>query len=491
MASGVRASLWDRSASFMLHAVIANDTLRALALDLAERKLHQSLIEEHPLLSPLQCRRDAYHLLHNLLHSVDRALSQNRISPAARQAILDVFVGQCILNGDERREAFLAKHGFQPPGFLVISPGKRCNLRCTGCYAASLTSTAQALDYETLCRVVREKTELWGSHFAVLSGGEPLMYRSQGKGIMDLAAEYPDNYFMFYTNGTLIDEDVARMMAELGNLTPAISVEGMREETDARRGKGVYRQILRAFAHLREADVPFGVSATATRKNVDLVLSDRFVDRYFEEEGAIYYWIFQYMPIGRSYALDLMVSPRQRVDMLQRMSCLIKERDVFIVDFWNSGPATGGCLAGGRSNGYFHIDWNGTVTPCVFFPYSTDNIGDVYRRGGDLNTLLMSPLFVSLREWQREYGYLTPVPETRNQIVPCPMRDHHAVALQLIRSCGASPANSEAAAALADEDYHDRLVRYGQEVASLTDPIWQERYLDSNQDRRPDSVPLG
>lgn len=110
--------------------------------------------------------------------------------------------------------------------------------------------------------------------------------------------------------------------------------------------------------------------------------------------------------------------------------------------------------------------------------------------GGDLNSLLTSPLFVSLREWQREHGVLTPVPETRNQTVPCPMRDHHAVALELIRSCGASPANSEAADALHDDGYHDGLSRYGQEVASLTDPIWHERYLDGNQTRGPESAPL-
>ena len=488
MASDTKASLWSRSASALLHAVIANDTLRALALDFADKKLYESVIERCTLPSPLQCRHDAYRLLRNLLHSVDRALSENRISPSARQGILDVFIGQCILNEDERRAAFTTEHGFEPPGFLVISPGQRCNLRCTGCYAGRVTSSAQSLDYETLSRVVREKTELWGSHFTVLSGGEPLMYQSRGKGVMDLAAECPDNYFMFYTNGTLIDEHAAVRMAELGNLTPAISVEGMREETDARRGKGVYRQILRALACLRDAGVPFGISVTVTRHNADLALSDRFIDRYFEEEGAVYCWIFQYMPIGRSYALDLMVSPEQRVDMFERMSRLIEERDVFIVDFWNSGPATNGCLAGGRPNGYFHIDWNGTVTPCVFFPYSTDNIEEVYRRGGDLNSLLMSPLFESLRRWQREYGYLTPAPATRNQIVPCPMRDHHAVALQLIRSCGACPANSEAADALADDDYHDRLGRYGQEVASLTNAIWQDRYLDSTDSRGSDPV---
>jgi hypothetical protein len=54
------------------------------------------------------------------------------------------------------------------------------------------------------------------------------------------------------------------------------------------------------------------VSVTATRDSAKLVLSDEFLDYYFDAKGAIYGWIFQYMPIGRSYTADLMVTPKQR-----------------------------------------------------------------------------------------------------------------------------------------------------------------------------------
>ncbi len=63
---------------------------------------------------------------------------------------------------------------------------------------------------------------------------------------------------------------------------------------------------------LKNAGVPFGISVTATRQNAETVLSDEFLDYYFENMGAIYGWIFQYMPIGRSYTIDMMVSPEQR-----------------------------------------------------------------------------------------------------------------------------------------------------------------------------------
>ena len=120
-----------------------------------------------------------------------------------------------------------------------------------------------------------------------------------------------------YTNGTLINEKMAQRMAEVGNITPAISVEGFEKETDGRRGKGVYKRILKAFENLRNTGVPFGISITAMKSNAEFVLSDEFMDFYFEQQGAIYGWIFQYMPIRRNYTLDLMVTPEQRKWMLK------------------------------------------------------------------------------------------------------------------------------------------------------------------------------
>ena len=173
---------------------------------------------------------------------------------------------------------------------------------------------------------------------------------------------------MMYTNSTLIDREAARRMAELGNITPAISVEGWEKETDERRGAGVFRKIQRAMENLREAGVPFGVSVTGTRKNAETVLSDEFMDYYFRQQGAVYGWLFQYMPIGRSFDVDLMVTAEQRKWMLEKELRLIFERDLFLIDFWNGGPMSLGCISAGRSGGYFYIDWNGNVAPCVFFP---------------------------------------------------------------------------------------------------------------------------
>jgi hypothetical protein len=67
------------------------------------------------------------------------------------------------------------------------------------------------------------------------------------------------------------------------------------------------------------------------------------------------------------------------------------------------------------------------------------------------------------------------------QIVPCPIRDHHEVARELIVSCGATPINPEAAAALQDTTYHIGMQHYGHEMKVLTDPIWIEGYQGNTQ----------
>jgi MoaA/NifB/PqqE/SkfB family radical SAM enzyme len=56
--------------------------------------------------------------------------------------------------------------------------------------------------------------------------------------ILTLCRRHQDCGFMMFTNGTLIDEAFADQMLEVGNLMPAISVEGYEAETDFRRGAG-------------------------------------------------------------------------------------------------------------------------------------------------------------------------------------------------------------------------------------------------------------
>jgi MoaA/NifB/PqqE/SkfB family radical SAM enzyme len=475
-------SLWKMASTNLLDLTLRSGTVRQWIVKKGYEQLYQKYVIENEAKMPTKVQDIRCQALTNLLHTLDRAFGDGRISGHVRHSLIGTFVGQLIMGEKNRTSAFREKYGMNPPTFMLISPTQKCNLYCKGCYAASASGTQATLDYKVLDWILNKKEEEWGSHFTVISGGEPLMYRSQGKDFFDVLKEHKNSYFMMYTNSTLIDREAAKKMADAGNVTPAISVEGWEEQTDARRGKGVFRKIQKAMDNLRAEGVPFGISVTATRNNAQMVLSEDFLNYYLQQRGAIYCWIFQYMPIGRGVTVDMMVTPEQRKWMLNQELKMIYEKKAFVVDFWNGGPMSTGCISAGRSGGYFHIDWNGNVSPCAFFPYWIDNVYEVFKAGRPLSSLLMSDFFKHIRKWQDSYAYKKQGAEMGNLLRPCPIRDHHRFANSVIKKVGANPVNKAAEEALSDPEYKQKLISYDEEIKRLLDPIWQERFLTEEKE---------
>jgi MoaA/NifB/PqqE/SkfB family radical SAM enzyme len=330
--------------------------------------------------------------------------------------------------------------------------------------------------------MIHDVKEQWGARFIALSGGEPLAYKDQGKTVLDLVERHPECFFMMYTNGTLIDDKTAERMGKLGNIIPAISVEGLKESTDRRRGKGIHDQIVAAMERLKQQKVLFGISMTATRNNVEEILSDEVINYYFDEMGALWGWIFQYMPIGRAITLDLLPTPEQRLWMWKRNWELIKERNLFLVDFWNGGTISSGCIAAGRSGGYMSVNWNGDVTSCAFMPYSPVNVNDIFTQGKTFIDIWKHPFFARIREWQKDYGFenrISQAEDLGNWMMPCPIRDHYAEFFEMQREYDLKPVDENACEALLDPEYRQGLKDYNAAVAALVDPVWENHYLSA------------
>ena len=389
--------------------------------------------------------------------------------------LFDRWHGDFFERMRESERKYRESYHRDPPGYVLISPGKHCNLKCEGCYASSTERTREKLDYEIVKRIIRESHEQWGSHLVAISGGEPFMYRSNGKGLLDLAEEFPFMYFTVYTNGTLISKNVAEKLAKVANVSPAISIEGSQANTDSRRGEGVYGKVLAAMANLREVGVPFGVSITATQNNIGTLLDESYYEFLFEQLKISYGWIFEYMPIGRGVETRLMPSPAQRRQLFEVLDKQ-NQKGRFICDFWSTSPSAEGCIAAGRSSGYMYIDWNGDLVPCVFNPYTDTNVADVYRRGGDLTDAVEnSNLFKSLRVWQHDYGFRRGN-RTGNLMTPCPIRDHHREYRDILARTQASPLDEAAAIALTDQDYYEKMVDYGEEIEKQLQDVWDRRF---------------
>ncbi len=378
--------------------------------------------------------------------------SRNAISdcsPQCRSKWVNNFLGNALILSRPMRQRASRKLGYYPPLLMVVSPTMRCNLRCAGCYSSEYAKEGE-MSFDTLMRVVNEAKEM-GIHFVVISGGEPYVR----KDLLDLYKAQSDVYFLSFTNGTLIDDRLADRIAELGNVLPCISVEGFKKETDERRSPGVYEKVLAAMDRLRDRGVLFGFSATATRHNNDLIVSDDFVD-FYASKGCFIGWYFQYVPIGRSPDPDLVPTPEQRNRRRLKLNDLRERKTIMLADFWNDGPLVGGCIAGARE--YFHINSKGDVEPCVFTHFASDNVHDK-----SLGEALGSPLFRAIRKRQ---------PYHHNYLRPCMIIDHPEILHKVIEEGGARPTHPGA-----DDILHGSVARQVERAAAeygaIADREWR------------------
>lgn len=368
---------------------------------------------------------------------------------------VDNFLGRAVVE----RRAILAeltgRLGHAPPVTLVVNPTMHCNLRCEGCYAFQYARGAH-MEPELFRKVMREAREL-GVRFITLSGGEPFVHPK----LLDLIGEFDDLVFMSYTNGTLIDDTTADRIAALGNLLPAFSVEGFGEHTDRRRGPGVHRKVTDAMRRLSDRGVLFGISATPTRHNVDVLCSDAFIDSYIDR-GAAFVWMFSYIPIGREPDMNLMPTPAQRDRVRRSTQRWRMTRPVFVGDFWNDGPTCGGCLSASR---YAFVAPDGKVQPCTFVHFHTHDV-----REHTLEEIFESPFFRAIRDAQ---------PYDRNLLRPCKIIDHPWVLRRLVADHGAKPSYPGADAVVRDPAIVEQLDRYAVAYGELADAAWAGPEYDS------------
>jgi MoaA/NifB/PqqE/SkfB family radical SAM enzyme len=385
---------------------------------------------------------------HPAVNFIKRILKE--INPNCR----DKFVENLIINGlilnRENRKKNDASGGCSPYTIL-ISPTMRCNLKCIGCYAGNY-SMKDDLGYEYFDKIITEGKDM-GVGFYTILGGEPLVVKDD---LFKICRKHSDIYFQFYTNGCLIDEEMAKELAELGNLMPVLSVEGYEKETDTRRGKGVYKKVMEAMSLLKKYRIPFGYSVAVTNKNADLVSSEKFID-FMIKNGAFIGWYFLYMPIGRKPDLKLMPTPEQRKMLREKWINIRANKPIFVIDFWNDAPFVGGCIAG---KNYVHINSKGDVEPCIFTHFAVDNI-----KNKSLSEVMKSDFFKELRKRQ---------PFNDNLYMPCMWIDNPDVGKEMIEKYGCYPTHDGADTILKDKNLRKGLYKYSKEVKKNFDPIWEE-----------------
>jgi len=334
---------------------------------------------------------------HQYRETFDTVIGET-ISQAIRIVSSDpalLIPGTVILHHQRRAAEVRRKHerdGLLVPPVMIASITSRCNLACAGCYMhGRKEKPAAEMSKETLASVAGQAAEL-GVSVMVIAGGEPLVRQDE---ILRIAQAHPEILFPVFTNGLLIDEDVATAIAACRNIVPVISFEGFRKDTDSRRGSGVYDRLLDTCARLKRRKCFFGCSITTTRENFGHVTDDAFILRMMET-GARVFTFVEYVPMDPGTG-GLVLTCEQKQILQVILADFNRKFPALFIGFPGDEDAYGGCLAAGR--GFVHVSPSGDLEPCPAAPYSDTNLATV-----PLKEALRSRLLSRIRD---EHGLLT------------------------------------------------------------------------------------
>jgi len=287
------------------------------------------------------------------------------ISPrlALKAGYLWAYKGMRAIRAYKKR----VKRGELFPPFLFLALTDACNLRCRGCWIGSSGRGRQLSEEDVDGLIAAGKRQK--AYFYTLLGGEPMIYPP----LWDVIGRHPDCYFQIITNGMFFDEENVERIRALGNVTPLVSIDGLEENNDDRRGQGVFRSAMEGLARLKQRKILFGVATTVTGRNLDEVLGDDYV-REFIDRGAVYLWYYVFRPVGADPSPELCVGREQMVELRKRLLKLRRKHPIILIDtYWN---AEGQAVCPAAAGLGFHIGPPGSIEPCPPLSFACQTIRD-------------------------------------------------------------------------------------------------------------------
>lgn len=285
---------------------------------------------------------------------------------------------------------------------------EQCNGQCSHCYQEGFTD-ANDLDFAGLQTIVDQFLELLDrcdelnggirtrAHVTI-TGGEPFQ-REDVLDLLDLLANHRKRFSLaILTNGTLVDDRLARYLSFLRPRFVQISIDGGRETHDKARGVGNFDKVLSGARHLIGHQVPTLVSFTAHRGNY---LEFPEVARLARRLGAKMVWADRFVPLGGSDTLRecvLTASETQafvhRVSAVRRTFSWLPFNKTKVachraLQFLSGGGRPYHCTAGAT---LLTVLANGDLVPCRRLPLvvgnlKTDKLSDLYWESDLLRTL--------------------------------------------------------------------------------------------------------
>ena|GEM_PF-2150775 len=250
---------------------------------------------------------------------------------------------------------------------LLFAPADRCNLRCEGCVTGSDREGRNGPSLEQMNYVVQQAKRLNVFHVAIIGKGEPFYSQEDKDKLFALANRHDDLNFVIITNGTTLQENDAKKMKHLENVYPIVSLDGLKEINDARRGANTYERIMDSMKLMARHGLIFGYCTTVYRGNYRHVLSSEFVNA-MEEAGCKFGIYLRFLPLAENARVDMILTERDEAEYDRLFEEIKAEVLIPLIDpdrfeRWH------GCRA--RRGSVIYVDGvTGKVTPCVKTPYA-------------------------------------------------------------------------------------------------------------------------
>ncbi|MDA8064827.1 MAG: radical SAM protein [Thermaerobacter sp.] len=267
-----------------------------------------------------------------------------------------------------------------PPRLVAWESTRACNLDCVHCRAEAVREHhPEQLTTQEAFRLV-DDIGSWGKPvILIISGGEPLLRED----IYEVAARGTARGLrvVMSPNGTLLTPERVRRIKEAGVARISVSLDGSSAERNDsfRMVSGAFEQATRGLGYAREANLPFQVNTTVTRRNLDDLPA---MLRTVADLGAVTWDVFMLVPTGRG-RLEDEVTPQQYEEVLRWLHAAGEDSPVPIHitcaphylrverqegalrgGHGHGGAPVKGCMAG---NGFAFVSHVGEVYPCGYF----------------------------------------------------------------------------------------------------------------------------
>lgn len=301
---------------------------------------------------------------------------------------------------------------------LVKPAGPDCNLRCNYCFyrqkAGLFGGKYHRMSDRVLEELISQCMDLGVTTFS-WQGGEPaLMGLDFFKKVVELEIRYgaPGTTVAnaFQTNGTLLDSDWARFLAEY-NFLVGLSIDGPAELHDYYRrdaaGRGTHRRVMDTARILRQHGVEFNILALVN--NVNVREPDAVWD-FFVGNGFSY---LQFVPCvepgGGGKPAPFSITPEEFGQFLIAIFDRWVEEfpNVSVRDFddllaHELGMPPGTCTVSRNCGSYVVVEHNGDVFACDFFVTARWRLGNLLET--HLAEIIRSERFAEFARAKSEYG---------------------------------------------------------------------------------------